>query len=182
MPDKVHSNRKRETLIRLPIGKLAVWRLMVTCDHCRAERAVTVRDLVARFGPEQRLVFLVARLRCKEPRGRRQPDRVRLRSKLPALPGPEAVEIVLTGLLQNRAGHVLALTRHKTRALSQLKRLGEYPDRVCQPVWPEPPSKSVESDERILREDMSSRPVRFGRQKGRGAHSNYRRPFDRHCR
>ena len=97
MPDGVHFNRKRDTLIRLPIGELAAWHLMVACDHCRAERAVMVRDLVARFGPEQRLVFLVQRLRCKEPRCRRPPDRVRLRSKFPALPGPDVVEVWLKG-------------------------------------------------------------------------------------
>ena len=97
MPDGVHYSRQRETLIRLPIGELAEWHLMVACDHCRAERAVMVRDLVARFGSEQRLVFLVTRLRCKEPRCRRPPDRIRLRSKFPALPGPETVEVWLKG-------------------------------------------------------------------------------------
>ena len=82
MPDGTHESRRKETLIRLPIGELAAWHLMVACDHCRAERAVMVRDLVARFGSEQRLVFLVTRLRCKEPRRCRPPDRVRLRASI----------------------------------------------------------------------------------------------------
>ena len=97
MPDGTHESRRKETLIRLPIGNLAAWHLMVACDHCRAESAVMVRDLVARFGSEQRLVFLVQRLRCKEPRCRRPPDRVRLRSRFPVQPGPPIVEVWLKG-------------------------------------------------------------------------------------
>ena len=99
MPDGIHQNRQRETLIRLPIGELAAWHLMVACDHCRAERAVMVRDLIARLGSEQRLVFLVPRLRCKEPRCRRPPSLVRLRNRFPAqMGGPNPlVEVVVRG-------------------------------------------------------------------------------------
>ena len=70
---------------------------MVACDHCAVERAVRLRDLIARFGDEQRIVFLVRGLRCREARCRRPPDRIRLRSKFPALPGPETVEVWLKG-------------------------------------------------------------------------------------
>ncbi len=98
MPDGVHDRGRRETLLRLPIGELAAWHLMVACDACRAERAVMVRDLVARFGAEQRLVFLIPRLRCRVPACRRPPTQVRLRSKFPAaMGGPAMVEVVLKG-------------------------------------------------------------------------------------
>ena len=97
MPDGIHQNGKRDKLIRLPIGDLAAWHLMVACDHCRAERAVMVRDLVSRFGAEQRLVMLVPKLRCKEPQCRRPPDRIRLRSRFPVQPGPALVEVWVKG-------------------------------------------------------------------------------------
>ena len=65
MPDKTHEQRRRDTLIRMAVDELTAWHLMVTCDHCRVENPVMVRDLVARFGPELRLVSLVPRPRCK---------------------------------------------------------------------------------------------------------------------
>ncbi len=98
MPDGIHYSRQRETLIRLPIGELVAWHLMAACDNCRTERAVMVRDLVARFGSEQRLAFLVTRLRCKEPRCRRPPSQVRLRSRFPAQAGGgPMIEVVMKG-------------------------------------------------------------------------------------
>ena len=98
MPDGVHEARRRDTLARLPIGELLTWHLMVACDSCRTERAVMLKDLVARFGSEQRLIFLVTRLRCKEPSCKRPPSMVRLRSKYPAqMGGPAMVEVTLHG-------------------------------------------------------------------------------------
>jgi hypothetical protein len=55
-----------------------------------------VRDLVTRFGPDQRLAFLVNRLVCKQG-CRRAPSRIILRSRFPADPGPPMIEVVLKG-------------------------------------------------------------------------------------
>ncbi len=96
MPDGTHYSRQRETLLRLPIGELAAWHLVVECAACRAERYVMIRDLIARFGSEQRLVFLVTQLRCKAMTCRRPPSQVRLRSKFPAaMGGPAMVEVTI---------------------------------------------------------------------------------------
>lgn len=97
MPDGIHFSRQKETLPRPAIGDLAAWHLVMACDYCRAKRAVKVRDRVARFGAERRLVFLVTRLRCKEAQGRRPASRIRLRSKFPVQSGPETAEVWLKG-------------------------------------------------------------------------------------
>lgn len=96
MPDGTHESRRKQTLIRLPIGELAGWHLLVSCGACRADRVVHVRDLVAQYGSEQRLVMLMPRLRCREAFCRRPPSHILLRSRFPAsMGGPAMVEIVL---------------------------------------------------------------------------------------
>jgi hypothetical protein len=91
------SVKRRETLMRLPLGDLAEWHLLVTCESCRAERIVPLRDLITAYGPERTLVMLVPRLRCRIPACRRPPSLVRLRSRFPAHPGPPIVDVVLAG-------------------------------------------------------------------------------------
>ncbi len=89
------SHKRRDALIRLPIGEMAAWHLMVMCAACRDERVLLVRDLVARYGPTPTLAAIVPRLRCKAPGCRRPPVCVTLRSKFPAQPGPDVIEVVL---------------------------------------------------------------------------------------
>jgi hypothetical protein len=92
--------KRRETLLRLPIGDLAEWHLTLTCAACRAERILLIRDLVARHGPDRTLVMLLPRLRCRVATCRRAPACVRLRSRFPAHPGPPIVDVVLAGRAQ----------------------------------------------------------------------------------
>jgi hypothetical protein len=87
--------RRRETLLRLPIGELVDWHLMALCASCRAERILPIRDLTGRFGDAATLAVLVPRLRCGTASCRRPPARVRLRSRFPIQPGPPIVDIVL---------------------------------------------------------------------------------------
>jgi hypothetical protein len=89
------SRKKRDALMRLPIGELAAWHMMVMCAACRDERAVMVRDLVTRYGVSPTLAGIVPRLRCKGTGCRRVPAYVTLRSKFPAQPGPDVIEVVL---------------------------------------------------------------------------------------
>ena len=79
----------------MPIGELSDWHLMVACDACRADRILAVRNLVELVGPDQKLVTLVPRLRCREAACRRPPSQVRLRSKFPIHPGPEMIEVLI---------------------------------------------------------------------------------------
>ncbi len=83
--------------MRLPLGELAEWHLVVTCAACRAERILPVSDLLAAYGAQRTLVMLVPRLRCRVAACRRPPSLVRLRSRFPAHPGPPIVDVVLTG-------------------------------------------------------------------------------------
>ena len=87
MPDGTHDAKRRDTLLRLPIGELAAWHLVVTCEGCRHDRYLHVDTLVERFGPDAKLVTLVPRLRCKELKCRRPATRVRLRNRYPAQAG-----------------------------------------------------------------------------------------------
>ena len=87
MPDGVHDARKRETLIRLPIGDLVTWQLVCSCAACRSERVLFMRELVERFGETATLVMLVLRLRCHVETCRRPPSRVVLRNRYPAQVG-----------------------------------------------------------------------------------------------
>jgi len=89
------ARKKREALMRLPIGELAAWHMMVICAACRDERAVMVRDLVARYGGTPTLAAIVPRLRCRVAGCRRPPAYVSLRSKFPAQPGPDMIELAL---------------------------------------------------------------------------------------
>jgi len=91
------SMKRRETLLRLPIGELAEWHLTLTCAACNTERILLLRDLVASHGPHRTLVMLLPRLRCRVSTCRRPPACVRLRSRFPAHPGPPIVEVVLAG-------------------------------------------------------------------------------------
>jgi hypothetical protein len=87
--------RRRETLLRLPIGELVDWHLVAACAACRAERILPVRDLVGRFGGEATLAVLLPRLHCGAAACRRPAARVRLRNRFPSQPGPPIVDIVL---------------------------------------------------------------------------------------
>ncbi len=88
------SSRRRETLLRLPIGDLVTWQLVASCGTCRTDRVVMVRDLVDRFGPDARLVMLVPRLRCRVKACRRVPSCVVLRNRCSAAAnGPRLVEM-----------------------------------------------------------------------------------------
>ncbi len=94
MAGGVHQNRQRETLLRLPIGELSAWQLLASCGACRADRIVFVRELVARYGSEQRLVILVPKSRCGQ--CRRPPSNVILRNRYPAATGgPGLVEVAI---------------------------------------------------------------------------------------
>lgn len=94
LPDGLHSQGRREKLLRLPIGELSSWQIVVSCSACRIERVLLVFDLVKRFGPERTLVVLVPRLRCGQPTCRRPPSSVILRNKYPAaMGGPGFVEV-----------------------------------------------------------------------------------------
>jgi hypothetical protein len=90
-------SRRRETLIRLPIGELSAWHLMVACGACRQDRVMGVGTLVARYGPDVTLAVLVPRLRCHVAACRQPPTQVRLRNRFPQKPGPELVEVLLAG-------------------------------------------------------------------------------------
>ena len=96
MPDGVHLSKRRETLLRLPIGELVTWQLVVSCGACRADRVVLVRDLANRFGDTPTFVMLVPRLRCGVRTCRLPPVRVLLRNRDPAQRGGAVfVEVAL---------------------------------------------------------------------------------------
>ena len=96
MPDGVHTSKRKDTLVRLPIGELVTWQLLASCSVCRADRVLFVRELVERFGQEATLVMLAPRLRCGVETCRRPPSRVALRNRYPAaMGGPGFVEVVL---------------------------------------------------------------------------------------
>ena len=61
MPDGARESRRRDTLIRLPIGELSAWHLLAACDACRADRIVPVAGLAARYGADASLVMLTPR-------------------------------------------------------------------------------------------------------------------------
>ena len=92
----LHTSKRRETLLRLPIGELVTWHLVASCSGCRAERVVFVRDLVESFGEDATLVMLVLRLQCRVETCRRPPVRVMLRNREPAAVGKAGfVEVAL---------------------------------------------------------------------------------------
>lgn len=98
MPDGIHQNRQRDTLLRLPLADLVGWRLVVSCGACRVIRIVMVGELAARYGPERTLGMLVPRLRCREPTCRQRPTGVVLRTRPPSqFDGPMSVQVVLGG-------------------------------------------------------------------------------------
>ena len=97
MADDAHCSRQEETLVRLPIGELIAWHLMAACDPlpnraCRdgarsrgAFRLRTAAGILGDAAAVQGATVPPA------------PDRRRLRSKFPALPGPAVVEVWLKG-------------------------------------------------------------------------------------
>ncbi len=95
MPDGEHMAKRKDTLLRLPIGELVTWQLLASCGACRADRVVFVRDLVARCGEGATLVMLVPPLRYGVETCRRPPARVVLRNRYPAMGRPRFVEMVL---------------------------------------------------------------------------------------
>ena len=64
MPDGVHTSKRREALLRLPIGDLVTWQLVVSCSGCRADRVLFVRELVERFGEAPTLFSVIAAQSC----------------------------------------------------------------------------------------------------------------------
>ncbi len=96
MPDGVHASKRRQALLRLPIGELVTWQLVASCSRCRADRLLPVRELVERFGEKATLVMLVPRLRCGVETCRRPPAAVVLRNRSPAAKGgSEYIEVSL---------------------------------------------------------------------------------------
>ena len=91
----VPPDRRREALMRMPIGELSTWHLMAACQACRQDRIVSIQSLVERYGPEITLLPIVPRLRCGIPTCRLPPCRLRLRNKFPAHPGPTLIEVLL---------------------------------------------------------------------------------------
>lgn len=87
MPDGMHDRKRRDTLIRLPIGDLAAWHLVVSCGVCRKDRYVEIGQLIERCGKDAKLVTLLPRLRCRERTCRQPPEKVRLRNRYPAQAG-----------------------------------------------------------------------------------------------
>ena len=100
MPDGEHRSKRRDALLRLPIGDLVTWHLVASCAACRADRVVLVRDLVERFGQAPSLAVLVPRLRCGVETCRRPPSHVVLRNRYPAqVGGAGYVDLALAGIL-----------------------------------------------------------------------------------
>ena len=91
----VPPDRRRDALMRMPIGELATWHLMAACAACRQDRIVSVRSLIERYGPGITLMPIVPRLRCGMPTCRLPPSRLRLRNRFPTHPGPSLVEVML---------------------------------------------------------------------------------------
>ena len=97
MPDGEHRSKRRETLLRLPIGDLVTWQLVASCAACRADRVLFVQELVERFGETPTLFTVVPRLRCHVARCRQPPLRVVLRNRYPATVGGAGyVEVTLS--------------------------------------------------------------------------------------
>jgi hypothetical protein len=90
-------NRRRDTLLRLPLLELDTWHLVVTCPACRGDRYLPINDLALRYGTETTLLAIVPRLRCGAPACRRPPVTVRLRNRFPVHPGPALVDVALLG-------------------------------------------------------------------------------------
>jgi hypothetical protein len=88
-------NKRRETLLRLSLGELAAWHLAASCAVCRAERIVSVRSLIERYGGEPELRRVVARLRCGAAQCGQKPSLLRLRNRLPVHPGPPLIDVLL---------------------------------------------------------------------------------------
>jgi hypothetical protein len=87
--------KRRDALMRMPIGELAGWHLLARCDTCRAERIVSVLSLMERYGLEVTLLRIVPRLRCGARTCRQPPTQLRLRNRLPVHPGPPLVDVTL---------------------------------------------------------------------------------------
>jgi hypothetical protein len=98
MPQGETYSKRRETLLRLPIGELSAWHLVASCPACRADRYLPIADLVTRFGEAATLAALVPRLRCRVVGCRQPPSAVLLRNRYPAqMGGGEFVAVTLRG-------------------------------------------------------------------------------------
>lgn len=95
MSMNITPNKRRDTLLRLPIGDFAEWHLMVLCAQCRQDRVVSIRSLLDRFGDGITLLRLIPRLRCGVGTCRQKPAMVRLRNRMPVHPGPPLIDVTL---------------------------------------------------------------------------------------
>ena len=87
--------KRRERLLRLPIGELAGWHMVAVCGTCRQERIVHISDLVLRYGPGPTLAQIAPRLRCARQQCRQPAIKLRLRNRFPVHPGPALIDVVL---------------------------------------------------------------------------------------
>jgi hypothetical protein len=92
---QLYGSKRREALVRLPIGELAGWHLVALCGACRKERIVSIDSLVTRYGPEPPLARITPRFRCALKQCRQPPLTLRLRNRFPVQPGPPLVDIML---------------------------------------------------------------------------------------
>ena len=65
MGHNTSTEKRRTTLMRLPLSDLAGWHLLAACPACRDERIIQLDGLIERYGRTQTLILLVPRLRCR---------------------------------------------------------------------------------------------------------------------
>ncbi len=92
---QLYGSKKREALVRLPIGDLAGWHLVALCGTCRKERIVSIDSLITRYGPNPTLMLITPRFRCAMKQCRQPPLTLRLRNRFPVQPGPPLVDVQL---------------------------------------------------------------------------------------
>jgi len=92
---QLYGSKRRDTLLRMPIGELAGWHLVAACGACRNERIVAINSLIARYGPQPTLARIIPRFRCAMQQCRQPPLTLRLRNRLPVHPGPPLVDYLL---------------------------------------------------------------------------------------
>ncbi len=98
MGHNTSTDKRRTTLMRLPLSDLAGWHLIATCPACRDDRIIPLDSLIARYGAAQTLVTLVPRLRCRLHTCRQPAATIRLRNRFPVHPGPALINVVLKGV------------------------------------------------------------------------------------
>ena len=97
MGHNTSTEKRRTTLMRLPLSDLAGWHLLAACPACRDERIIQLDGLIERYGGTQTLILLVPRLRCRFRNCRQPAAGVRLRNRFPVHPGPALIDVVLKG-------------------------------------------------------------------------------------